>query len=482
MGAQLRLAGPVVAAQLGLMAMGLVDTLFVGHLPAGAGVQVALSATALGNTLFFVVVAFCFGVLAALDPVLSQARGAGDHRGFSLGLQRGFLLALVLTIFASLPLAFAPSLLRLAEQPDEVVPLAAAYARIAIPSMPAFLGFVVLRQALQTLGRLRPVLVVVFAANILNAFLDWMWIHGNLGFESHGVIGASWASTASRWFMFGGLVWIAKPVLWPRLMPLSRDAFRARPFGRLLRLGVPIGLQNELEFTAFAIVAIMMGWIGVREQSAHMLALQVASLTFMVPLGVGVAASVRVGLHVGAGRFADVRRSAAVALSIGVGFMAASALVLWFAPRSIAGLFTADQELVLFTASLLPLAAAFQLFDGAQVVALGLLRGVGDTIVPMAINLVGYWAIGFPVGYHLAFGVGMGAHGLWWGLVAGLASVALLLGWRVHRRFARDLARIDLDRAAPAAPVEPGIGSGPSGGLDLQERPLGTLPRDDGPP
>lgn len=461
-GAQVRLAGPVVLAQLGMMAMGLVDTIFVGHMAPGEA-PVALSAVALGNTLFYLVGAFCFGAMSALDPVLSQARGAGDERGFQLGLQRGLVLALGLSAVFAVPLWFAPTWLREMGQQPEVIPYAAAYARIAIPSLPALLVFFLLRQALQVLGNLRPVLVVVFAANLLNVALDWMWVHGNFGFSAHGVVGASWASTASRWFLCLGLAWLARGQLLTRFGVLTREAVKLAPLRRLLRLGVPIGLQNELEFAAFAVVAVMMGWIGVVEQSSHMLAIQVASLTFMVPLGVGVAAGVRVGLHVGAGRGEDVRRSAAVALGLGCAFMGTSGLVLWSLAEPIARLLTADPDLVRFTASLLPLAAAFQLFDGVQVVALGILRGVGDTLVPMAINLVGYWAVGFPVGYWLAFEQDLGAHGLWWGLVVGLGSVGGLLALRVRLRLARDIVRIDLDRGpgGGSAGTEPEPGPGP---------------------
>ncbi len=426
--------------------MGLVDVAMVGHMSGEGAAQVGLAAVSLGNMLFWMAAGFGMGVLGALDPVLAQARGARDRRGFALGVQRGFVLGLVLCLPLAVPLLFARSLLELAGQQPEVIGPAAQYTWIQIPSLVAFFAFQILRQTLQVLGRLRPVLIAVGLANVVNFVLDWAWIHGNLGFPAWGVVGSAWATCVSRFAMFAFLAVAAWPVIAPRLGRFSRRALEWRPLARFVRLGAPIGLQHELEFLAFAVVGLLMGRIGVLEQSGHQLAITPAALTFMVPLGVGVAASVRVGHGVGMGDGPGVRRSAAVALLIGAAFMALSSFVLLIFALPIAGLFTNDADLALFAATLLPLAAAFQLFDGVQVVALGVLRGAGDTLVPMLINLLGYWLIGFPVGYYLAFGAGLGAHGLWWGLVAGLGAVAVLLFLRVRRRLAETLVRVDLDR------------------------------------
>jgi multidrug resistance protein, MATE family len=472
-GAQLRLATPVVIASVGMMTMGLVDTWFVGHIP-GEGTKVALAAAVLGNTMFYGAASFGMGVLNVLDPLLAQARGAGDARGFSLAMQRGGLLALALALVLAVPLAFVPLWLRLLGQDPDVIPLASGYARVVALGLPLFFLFYVLRQSLQTLGKLRPVVITVFLANGVNAFLDWIWIHGALGFPAYGVIGSAWASNVARLFMLAMLVWLAWPLVAPKVRPVSRDALFVGPFLRMLRVGVPIGFQNTLEYAAFAVVAVMMGWLSVEAVGGHMVALQPAALAFMVPMGVSVAAAVRVGFNVGAGDSAAVRRSAAVSLLLASCFMVGSAGILLVFAEPIASVFTNDMEIVLVAASLLPLAAAFQLFDGVQVTALGILRGVGDTLVPMVINLLGYWAIGFPVGYLLAFRAGLGPQGLWWGLVAGLAAVAILLTWRVKRRLSGDLARLDVDRPAAravdhgvderAAMPPPATGGGPAGG------------------
>jgi MATE family multidrug resistance protein len=224
---------------------------------------------------------------------------------------------------------------------------------------------------------------------------------------------------------------------------------------RLLRIGLPIALHHELEFGAFGVTAILMGTLGTVEMAAHQIALNIASLTFMVPLGVGAAAAVLVGQAVGRGNPGDARRAAAVSLGVGVTFMSTSAIVMLLFPRAIAGLYTDLDPVLSLAATLIPIAGAFQVFDGTQVVSTGTLRGLGDTRVPMFIGLVGFWLIGLPVSAFLAFRVGLGPLGLWWGLVAGLGAVGILLVLRVRARFRGPLERViidDVELAVDSAP------------------------------
>jgi MATE family multidrug resistance protein len=450
---QLRLAGPVVLAQLGMMAMGTVDTLMVGHIPGERAAELALAAVGIGNVLFFAVGSFAIGVLMALDPVVSQALGAGDRRAVSLGVQRGLLLAAVLSALVALPLAFTEPLLRALGQPPEVVPLAADYLAAVAPSVPLFLGFALLRQVLQAMGHLRPMLLAVGVANLANVFFNWALIYGRAGLPELGAVGSGWATSLSRVVMIGLLLWFSFERLRPHLRPWSPQVFSLAPLWRMVRLGVPIGLQVSLEFWAFGLVAVLMGRLGSLEQAAHQVAINLASLSFMVPMGVSAAASVRVGFNVGRGDGAAVRRSAAVSLLLGVGAMAGSALLFLVWPTPLAALYSEDGAVVALAASLLPLAAAFQLFDGTQVVALGCLRGAGDTLVPMAINLFGYWVVGLPVGLWLTFPRELGPYGLWWGLVVGLAVVATVLALRLRFRLAGELERLHID-APHADPLQ----------------------------
>ncbi len=438
----LRLALPITTVQVGMMAMGVVDTAMVGRVGAAD-----LAAVALGSMYFFLVSIFGLGVLMALDPVVSQGAGAQDDEAVARGVQRGLLLALGLGLIASvLHLPAAPVLATLG-QPDDVVPIAGAYVRALVPGILPFFVFSVFRQSLQALHHTRALVVAIVLANLANVFFNWVLIFGHLGFPALGAQGAGVATSLSRWFMTLGLLGAAWPLLRPLLLPVRPEVRQWEPLMRIVRIGVPIGLHHELEFGAFGVTALLMGTLGTVQMASHQIALNIASLTFMVPLGVGAAAAVLVGRAVGRGAPGDARRSAVVSLAVGVSFMGTSAIVMLLFPRAIASLYTDLGPVLSLAGTLIPIAGAFQVFDGTQVVSAGTLRGVGDTRVPMLIGLVGFWLIGLPVSAILAFGVGLGPLGLWWGLVAGLGTVAILLLLRVRTRFRGPLDRVVIDDA-----------------------------------
>jgi MATE family multidrug resistance protein len=422
-----RLAVPVVTVQVGMMAMGVVDTIMVGHISAQA-----LAAVALGNLYFFSLAVFAMGTLMVLDPVVAQAVGAGDRPAIARAVQRGVLMAGLLTLPATLLLTVAAPIFALARQPAEVVPLAAAYALRSVPGTFPFLLFIVFRQSLQAMRRTGPIVTAIVAANLANAALNWVLIFGHLGFPAMGVVGSAWATSVSR-------------ELGPLLWPFRREVWALTPLGRMLRLGLPIGAQHLLEFGAFALVALMMGWLGTRQMAGHQIAINLAALTFMVPLGVGDAASVLVGQAVGRGDPGGTRGAARAALACGATFMATTAGLFLLFPEPLARLYSRDLEVVAIAAALIPIAGVFQVFDGLQVVAAGILRGVGDTRGPMLINLLGYWVLGLPLSVYLGFVAGRGPVGLWWGLVLGLGVVAISLLIRVRIRLARTHSRVVID-------------------------------------
>lgn len=434
------LAAPMVTVQVGLMVMGVVDTAMVGRVS-----PAALAAVALGSLYFFMVSIFGVGVLMALDPVVAQGVGAGDRPAVARGVQRGLLMAGVLTLWTSLWLLPARQVLALLRQPADVVPIAAEYARALIPGMLPFFLFVVFRQSLQAMGRVAPVVIAIVAANVANVFFNWALIFGNLGFPALGAVGSGWATSLSRWLMTVGLLLAAWSLLRPSLLPLQREAAAWRPIVRMLAIGVPIGLQHQLEFGAFAVAALLMGTLGTIQMAAHQVAINLASLTFMVPLGVGGAAAVLVGRAVGRGDPGDARRAALASLVAGATFMAGCAIVMLTVPDVLASVYTRDRAVLTLGATLIPIAGLFQVFDGIQVVSMGALRGVGDTRGPMLISLLGFWLVGLPVSVYLGFGAGAGPIGIWWGLVAGLAAVAGLLLVRVRRRFRQPLQRLVID-------------------------------------
>lgn len=438
-----RLALPVVAVQVGLMLLGVVDTIMVGRVSAEA-----LAGVALGNLYWYQATIFGSGMLMALDPVVAQAIGARDHRAVARAVQRGVVLAALVTVLAALLLLTAAPVLRALRQPADAVPAAAAYARACIPGLLPYFLFIVVRQSLQAMGRLRPILSAIVVGNVLNAVLNAWLIFGGLGVPPLGVVGAAWASSIGRWVMALLLLRLAWPLVRSYLRPVRREAWLPRPLLRMLALGAPIGLQQQLESGAFALIALLMGGFGTVQVAAHQVAINLASLTFMVPLGVSAAAAVRVGHAVGRDDADGARRSARAALLIGTAFMCTSAVVFLVAPTALARLYTPVPAVVALAATLIPVAGVFQVFDGLQVVGAGVLRGAGDTRAPLYVNLLGFWALGTPVSVWLAYRTTLGPVGLWWGLVAGLVAVAAFLLLRIRYRLAGELRRVVIDEDA----------------------------------
>ena len=442
--ALLRLAIPVVTVQLGLMLMGVVDTVMVGRLSAEA-----LGAVALGNLFFFTIMIVGMGALMALDPVVAQAVGAGDEAAIARGLQRGVILALVVALPTALALLLVRPALIAMGQPTELIPVAAEYVHIIIPGILPFYLFIAFRQTLQALGRIAPIVWVTLAANLLNAALNWVFIYGQGGIPAMGVAGSALATSISRTALPIMLLYMGRRELGPRLRPWLPESADRRALMRMLRLGLPIGVQMFFEYAVFALVGLLMGRIGTLAVAGHQVALNLSAIVFMVPQGIGAAAAVLVGQAVGAQNLPGARRTALAAVLVGGGFMVGSALLFLLFPAELAGFYSADPGVMTIATSLIVLGGFFAVFDGLQAVCIGILRGIGDTRWPVAISMVGYWLIGMPASLWLGFGVGGGPDGLWWGLVIGLAVNAVVLLVRVRVRLRQALRRIVID-AAPA--------------------------------
>ena len=432
-----RLAAPIAVVQVGLMMMGVVDAAIVGRYSAQG-----LAAVALGNVYFHSVIALGQGTLMALDPLVAQAVGAKDQSAIELALQRGIVLCIAMAIPLSLALLFGEQIFLPLRQPADVVPLAAAYARACIPGVLPYLAFITLRQTVQAFALVRPVVVAVVVANVANALLDWLLVFGKLGFPEMGPVGSGWATTISRWLMAIILLWGCRHVLMPFLRRWRREDLAVGPLWHMLRIGFPIGLQLWIEFMAFSVALLFVGVLGAIPMAGHQIALMLAALTYMVPLGVSAAAAVLVGHAVGRGDPEVARREAGAALACGVGFMSVTAIILILFAPWLARLFTTDPGILAAATALIPIAGVFQVFDGIQGVSGGILRGAGDTRVPMWANFAGYAVLALPLGVWLCFTLGLGARGIWWGLSAGLAAVAALLGWRVHVILGGELQRL----------------------------------------
>jgi MATE family multidrug resistance protein len=420
----LRLAGPVVLAELGWMTMGVVDTMMVGRLGAEA-----ISAVSVGNALFHALSIAGLGLLLGLDTVVSQAFGAGDIEDCHHSLLQAVYITLVLApllmavVFLSIPWLRGWGL-----HPD-IVDGSIAYARIAAWSTFPLLLFTALRRYLQGMGLVRAIMVVLVSANLVNVLANWLLVFGNAGFPALGVEGAAWATFWSRLYMCAALLVYVAYREHPN--PAGFRAVSWRPdlerISRLVRLGLPAAAQIGLEVGVFAAATTLAGTLNPAASAAHQIALNSAALAFMVPLGVSAAGAVRVGQALGRRDPQGAHRSGWTALFLGAGFMLCTGLLVLVAPGGILRVYTNDPAVMSRGFSLLFVAAAFQLFDGVQVVATGVLRGAGDTRTPMITALVCYWLLGLPVGYYLCFQLGWGVQGLWIGLCLGLITVGVIL-------------------------------------------------------
>jgi MATE family multidrug resistance protein len=438
-----RIAAPVVAIQVGWRAMGVVDTIVVGRVSAAA-----MAAVALGNLLVLAVALFGMGILMGLDPVVAQAVGAGETTAVARGAQRGLVIIGALTVLSTLALLPIRPLVAMLGQPSEVVPLVASYALVAIVGFAPFYLSVLARVLMQATGQIRPMVWAMLAANVLNLGLNWVFVFGHLGVPALGAIGSSWATTLSRWALAGFLLVFTWRSFGAWLKPWRPESLDLGALWRLVRLGAPIGFQFELELGIFSLVGILMGRLGTDAMAANQVALNLSSVTFMVPLGVSIAGAVLVGQSVGRGDVQEARRAAAAALACGVGFMLVSGIVMLSAPGLLARAYTSDPGVRAIAITLIPLAGIFQVFDGTQVVSIGILRGTGDTRTPLVVNVIGYWLIGLPLAAYLGLGTSAGPAGLWWGLVVGLAAVAIILVVRVRLRLRGALPRLEVESVA----------------------------------
>lgn len=421
-----RLAVPVVVAELGWTAMGTVDTLMVGRLGAEA-----IGAVSLGTAAYLGVAIFGIGLLLGLDTMISQAFGASDwnecHRSLLHGIYAAVLLAAPLT---GVLLWIARALPDFGVNPD-VLPLTVLYLEPVSYSLLPLLLYAASRRFLQATGHVVSVMVVLVTANVVNAVANWLLVFGKLGFPELGVVGAGWATFVSRTFLAAALLgcilyyeWRARRGLFRT--PLGLEWHRVR---RLLGLGLPAAFQVTLEMGLFTVATALASRLDAASLAAHQVALAVASTTFMVPLGISSAAAVRVGHAVGRRDAPGVALSGWMAILLGVSFMSVSMLTLFTIPETIISWFTDEEAVLAVGVTLLYVAALFQLFDGLQVVATGALRGLGDTRTPMTVSAVGFWMLGLPTGYYLCFPAGYGVSGLWVGMLVGLFIVGGVLLW-----------------------------------------------------
>jgi MATE family multidrug resistance protein len=423
------LAGPIVVSQLLQMSMGFVDTLMVGRLGAAS-----LAAVALGGAIYHPLFLICAGVMSAVSPLVSQSHGAGESEPIARTVRQAFWLASILAIPGIVVMwNVQPVLIAIGIDPAVAVQTQGYLRAISFSFIPG-LWYWVLRHFVEALGRPRPVMLITLAGAIANAGLNYILMFGLLGFPALGVIGTGWSTTIVVYIIFATLVLFVRSQKSLSGYDVFRNLGRPdRPYlRRIFRLGWPIGIMFGVETGLFAAAAFMMGSIGTDELAAHQIALQCAAMTFMVPLGLAFASTIRVGFEIGANNPVGAQVAGYTGMLMAASAMAVFAMVFILAPRPILGLFVdlddpANSVVVQLGVVLLSLAAIFQIFDGVQIASAGALRGLHDTRVPMYIAIVSYWGVGLTAAYLLAFRLDMGPQGVWWGLVLGLAAAAILL-------------------------------------------------------
>jgi MATE family multidrug resistance protein len=433
LGPMLRLALPVIAADLGWISMGLVDTLMVG--PLGPA---AIGAVGNGSILYMAVMMIGFGVLFALDTYVSQNFGAGRiaecHRWLFAGIQLAAVLTVVLTVLSIGLLAALPAL----GQHPAVLAFLEPYLWHLLWGTPGLLAYQVFRRYLNAVHIVRPVMYGLIVANLVNAAVNWVLIHGELGFPALGIIGAAWATVLSRTALaaFLWLVILYRERESPSGLHDVPFVMDPRRMWAIVTLGTPAAMQILLEVGVFAAASTLAGRITPAAVAAHQIVLNVVGCLFMVPYGISSAAAVRVGHAIGRRDPRGARHAGWIAVALALGAMTCSAILFALAPGALIRLFTDDPEVLTIGVGLLLVAAVFQLFDGLQVVSTGALRGLGDTRVPMIANLIGHWGLGLPIAYALCFWYGWGAQGLWAGLAVGLILIGatLLVVWHWRSR------------------------------------------------
>jgi len=415
----LRIAVPLAMAELGWMSMGVVDTIMVGRLPDSA---VSIGAASVGNALFSAFAIFGIGLMSGLDTLVSHAFGAQDRTRARRALASGLGLALCAAPILSACIIGAAPILAVIGVTAKVRVQALSFIHILVFSLPLLLLYSVLRRYIQGLHHVRPIAFALITSNLVNVFGNWLLIFGHWGLPALGVRGSALSTVVARIYLAGAL-FAAVKLHDSEAYSQARNLFQG--VGRLLHLGLPAALTIGFEVGVFNAATALAGTLDPVSLAAHTIALNAASVTYMVPLGISSAAAVSVGRALGAGDRREAARAGWTALGLGVVIEILSALSFLVFPRQIARLYTHDSKVVAFAVTLLSIAALFQLFDGLQAIATGALRGLGNTRTPMVWNLLGYWVIGLPLGCWLCFHLHWGAVGLWDGLCLALILIGL---------------------------------------------------------
>jgi MATE family multidrug resistance protein len=447
-GALLALGGPVIGAQLAQISMNFVDAVMAGRLSAND-----LAAVSIGGSLWLPIAVFGMGILMAVSPTVAHSFGAGRDTDIGHHVRQGLWLGLAVAACSFVAVRNCHPLLERLRVDPQIIPTAVGYLRAVSWGIPASCAFTALRCFSEAVSMTRPILAISLLGLVGNIAGNYVFMHGHLGMPRLGAIGCGVATALVTWIMLAALVaWIIVQPYYRRFELFVRfERPNVHELRRLITLGAPIGISLFMEGSLFAAVALLLGRFGPDVVAGHQIALNVASISFMVPLGISIAITVRVGQATGRGDPRGARRSGSVGAGLAVSFMALAAIVMASAPRQIAAIYTADAEVQSIAIGLLRMAAIFQIFDGLQVAGAGALRGLKDTVVPLAITFVAYWGLGLPIGYVLGIVQNRGPQAMWVGLIVGLMVTGVLLNLRFQLVMRR---RLHPDRRLSAGTVQ----------------------------
>ena len=433
----LHLAFPIVLSQIGQVTVALVDNMMVGHVG-----TTELAAAAFANSVFIIGMVFGMGVAYGLTPLVGVAFGKNDLKTTVAWLKNGVFTHLIASIILTLFMFGVYFFLPMMGQSEDVLALARPYFILLCFSYLPFMLFFSFKQFFEGIGSTKMAMYITLTANVVNTGVNYILIFGKLGFPHMGLYGAGVGTLVSRILM--PLMFVAYILLNKRYLQYfikaNIEKIQIQRIIQLLKIGIPIGFQLIVEVTAFAIGAVMMGWIGETTLAAHQVAMGMASFTYMISLGVSQANTIRVSHQIGVKDYVSMRTAVFASTHLVLGFMSLAAVVFILGRELLPFLFTTDPAVIEIAASLLIIAAIFQFFDGLQVVMQSTLRGMADVTVPMFIAFVAYLLVGLPTSYILAFLLDIGAQGVWYGYLVGLATAAIFF----YLRFKKNLRKIEL--------------------------------------
>ncbi|MCY2962971.1 MAG: MATE family efflux transporter [Planctomycetota bacterium] len=436
--ALMRIGGPAIGAQLAQISMGVVDTIMAGQLGSES-----LAAVSVGGSAWMPLVISGMGVLMSISPSVAQSYGAERRLECGQHLRQGLWLSLAVATVLFVGLQYASHIMLAFGVEAKLISQASAFLCAVSYGMPGLMAFVALRGFCEGVGTTRPILVISLVGTVANILGNYVFMYGHLGFPAMGATGCGVATAVAEWVMAACLaLWILRTRHYHQFEPFFRfEPPRLHALWHLVQIGIPIAISLFMEVSCFAFAGLLIGRFGAEVVSGHQIALNLASLTFMVPLGISIAICVRVGHFIGSGEPAKARWAGTVGAGMCASFMLLSATALATVPQFFVGLYTKDPGVHVVGAQLIWLAGIFQLFDGLQVAAAGALRGLKDTRVTMVITAVGYWGLGFPLGVWLGLYRGWGASGFWTAFSVALAFAAFFLNARFQYAVARRIEK-----------------------------------------